>query len=310
MKLHKRGIKKDMLKNLSKLLILLGVFNLVACQSSENSDTEGAANVESTITVPPISVQLWSVKDAVKADFKGTLTQLAAMGFNGVEFAGDYGPFKDDPEGLKAFLTSLGLKASGAHVGFKQVKSDDFEKTLAFLQKIDAKLVNIGADSRAWQADGVHELTEDLTSYAKLFAKYDLVFGYHNHDHEFNSYKGSTYWDYIAQNTAENVGLQLDIGWVNYAGKDPLEYVKRYPNRTLTTHIKVRTQRGSEPKRSTQPVTLGQDGYDWATLIKAMVEHGGTQWLVLEQEEYPAGLTPMQAVEQSKLGLDAIVAKM
>lgn len=279
---------------------MLGVFNLMACQSSVET-----SKAEKSIAVPPISVQLWSVKGAVKADFKGTLTALAAMGFDGVEFAGDYGPYKNDPEGLKAFLSSIGLKASGAHVGFKQVKSDNFKETLVFLQKIDAKLVNIGSDARAWHDEGVSALTDDLTKYSTLFADYGLVFGYHNHDREFNHFQGETYWDYIAKNTPENVCLQLDVGWVNYAGQDPLDFVKRYPNRTLTTHYKVRTHKGSE-----QSVTLGQDGYDWATLIKAMVAHGGTQWLVVEQEEYPEGLTPMQAVAQSKAGLDRIIANM
>jgi sugar phosphate isomerase/epimerase len=36
---------------------------------------------------PHIGVQLWSVKDDLKQDFEGTLAKLAAMGFQGVEFA-------------------------------------------------------------------------------------------------------------------------------------------------------------------------------------------------------------------------------
>ncbi len=45
-------------------------------------------NVKDTTTkkVPQISVQLWSVKDAINHDFKGTLKALAAMGFAGIEF--------------------------------------------------------------------------------------------------------------------------------------------------------------------------------------------------------------------------------
>ncbi|MDI4653196.1 hypothetical protein MKZ49_14425 [Pseudoalteromonas shioyasakiensis] len=39
--------------------------------------------------------------------------------------------------------------------------------------------------------------------------------------------------------------MQLDIGWVNYAAKDPIYFIKKYPNRTLATHIKVRTIEGS-----------------------------------------------------------------
>ncbi|HOY23069.1 MAG TPA: sugar phosphate isomerase/epimerase, partial [Cellvibrio sp.] len=55
-------------------------------------------------TQPKLSVQLWSVKDAVSADFEGTLKQLKAYGFQGVEFAGNFGKYGDDPQGLKDFL--------------------------------------------------------------------------------------------------------------------------------------------------------------------------------------------------------------
>ena len=35
---------------------------------------------------PKVGVQLWSVRDALQADFAGTLAALADMGFDGVEF--------------------------------------------------------------------------------------------------------------------------------------------------------------------------------------------------------------------------------
>ena len=38
-----------------------------------------------------IGVQLYNFRDALKADFKGTLKEVAKMGFEGVEFAVDYG---------------------------------------------------------------------------------------------------------------------------------------------------------------------------------------------------------------------------
>ena len=55
-------------------------------------------------TTPRIGVQLWSVKDEIKQDFEGTLTKIAALGFQGVEFAGEFGRFASDAPGLKAFL--------------------------------------------------------------------------------------------------------------------------------------------------------------------------------------------------------------
>lgn len=281
-------------------LMALSLLLLSACGGNTDKTSEGKA-----MKVPPISVQLWSVKNTLKADFEGTLKELAAMGFKGVEFAGDFGNYAEDPEGLKSFLTSIGLQASGAHVGIKGLRGDELTKTLTFLKALGVDLVIIPADSRAWEADGIKSLAEEVTALSATLAQMDMTIGYHNHDMEFRTFEGSTFWDYLAINTPDNVLLQLDVGWVNFAGKDPIEYVKRYPGRTLTTHYKVRTH-----KDSNKSPIIGEDDFDWASLIKANMAFGGTLWLVVEQEEYPEGLTPMEAVAKSKKGLDKFISAL
>lgn len=281
-----------------KVLLAICSFTLIsACTSTEQTST-----IAKSQKVPPISVQLWSVKDHVKQDFKGSLTQIAKMGFKGVEFAGDYGPYKDDPEGLKAFLKSLGLQASGAHVPMKQLTADKFDQTIDFLTRLGVDLVLIPFDSRAFNPEKIDELTAELTQLTKKLAKQDIHFGYHNHAQEFADFNQHTFWDHIAQNTPKNMVLQMDVGWVNFAGKDPIHYVKAYPNRTLSTHIKIRTQ-GNTGKN----VIIGQDDFDWAKLVTADMVYGGTRWLVIEQEEFPQGLTPMQSVKASKAGLESFI---
>lgn len=283
--------------NLKVLLALCSFAFMSGCQS-----TDKASNLIQNKTVPPISVQLWSVKNAVKQDFKGSLTKIADMGFKGVEFAGDFGPYKNDPEGLKAFLSSLGLKASGAHVQMDQLKADKFDQTIDFLTRLGIDLIVIPIDNRAWNPEKIDELTAELTQLTKKLAKQDIHFGYHNHAQEFGDFNQHTFWDHLAQNTPKNMVLQMDVGWVNFAGKDPIHYVKAYPNRTLSTHIKIRTQ-GNTGKN----VIIGQDDFDWAKLVSADMVYGGTRWLVIEQEEYPDGLTPMQSIKASKAGLETFI---
>ncbi|MGJ8679228.1 sugar phosphate isomerase/epimerase family protein [Paraglaciecola sp.] len=283
--------------------LALTLVGLTACSSTQTNKAD-------SIQVPPVSVQLWSVKNALKADFKGTLENISEMGFSGVEFAGNFGSYANDPEGLKTYLASIGLKASGAHVGFKHLRGDKLAPTLDFYQKLGAELIIIPADGRAWSADGVADLTKELTALSVKLAEKGLLMGYHNHDMEFDSFEGSTYWDYIAQNTPKSVFLQLDVGWVNFAKQNAVEYVKKYAGRTLTTHIKIRTYKGKDAKETGKSPFIGQDSYDWATLIKTQMEHGGTRWLVLEQEEYPNGLNEVESVAKSKLGLDKIIQSL
>jgi len=281
-------------------LLLIGIL-AVSASSFANDNQKGKVMP----TQPKTSVQLWSVKDDVKADFKGTMVKLADMGFEGVEFAGDFGPFAEDGAALKAFLNSLGLQGSGAHIGFDALNDENFDKTVAFYQALGVDMLIVPWDERAWHPEGVKTLVKELNIIAKKLAPHGIKAGYHNHDQEFNDYKGATYWDYIAKNTGREVVLQLDVGWTNYASKDPIEYVKRYPNRTITTHYKIRTPKGST---DLSPI-IGEDSFDWLALSKTNQTVGGTLWFVVEQEEYPNGLTPLQAVNKSKKGLDKLLKK-
>lgn len=253
----------------------------------------------------PISVQLWSVKEALKQDFDGTIESLADMGFNGVEFAGYFGPYKDNPNQLKKMLASHNLVTSSAHIGFDSLSEVNINHTLLFYKTLGVKILFVPWDERAWQPKGIDSLITQLSAVNDTASKYDMQIGFHNHNREFEQFNQATYWDHIATNTANTLPLQLDIGWVHYAGKDPLYYITKYPRRTLATHLKVRTHEDD----GLSPI-FGENDYPWQKIITSLMTSGGTQWIVLEQEEYPQGLTALQSVAKSKANLDDILKSM
>jgi sugar phosphate isomerase/epimerase len=257
-------------------------------------------------TSPQLSVQLWSVKDNVAKDFEGTLKKLKAMGFQGVEFAGNFGAYANDPKGLKAFLDKTGLKASAAHVPFEKLNAENFDATVAFYKAIDCKYLIIPMDMRAFTTDGAKEVAADLAAIQTKLTPHGMHTGYHNHEGEMLGKMGETPWDVIGTNTTKEVVLQQDVGWTEVAGKDPIAFIKAYPGRTITTHYKA-----SAPKPgNTEHPIIGQDTTDWKALIEANKTYGGTLWLVVEQESYPEGMTPMQSVEASLKGLQKVISDM
>jgi len=290
-----------MLMNAKILILVLLTFLTSSAVNAMSSKKKQA--------LPQISVQLYSVRYDVKDDFKGSLKAIAEMGFEGVEFAGDYGPYQDDPKALKAFLSSLGLQASGVHIKLDDLNTETAAKYFQFYNDLGTKLVIIPIDDRSDDPERIDELIAEMNVLSAMATKAGLTLGFHNHGKEFKAFKDTTFWDHIAQNTERTFSLQLDVGWVNLVGADPIEYVKRYPQRTQTTHYKVRT-RDKVGITPTEPVTIGEDDFDWAKLIETNMRHGDTQWIVVEQEEFPEGLTPMQSVAASKKGLDAIIKKM
>ena len=281
-------------------------------QAHEKSHKEIINQDEKNITIPKVSVQLWSVKNELKRDFKGTLTQIADMGFDGVEFAGDFGPYSKDAKGLKSFLDGLGLEVSAAHVKFTAFNDENFDQSVAYFKALKTDTLIVAWDERAWDSQKVDSLITDLTVLFTQLKTEGFHFGFHNHDKEFNSYKGSTFWDHIAQSTPKDFVLQMDVGWVTLAEKDPVQYINRYPGRTLTTHIKAKLPKAVTAKMATngkRPI-IGDDVTDWLAVLKADIAVGGTKWFVVEQEEYPDGLTPLQSVELSKKGLDKVMANL
>ena len=61
----------------------------------------------------PIGLQLYSVRDDIKNDFKGTLQKVKDMGYEAVEFAGLFGYSGAE---VKAMCEEVGVKPLSAHV--------------------------------------------------------------------------------------------------------------------------------------------------------------------------------------------------
>jgi hypothetical protein len=79
-------------------------------------------------TEPHLVVQPWSVKGEIRRDFDGMLAEIARLGFQGVEFAGQFGPYRQDPAGLKSALDKngrpRGRHAMGHHCPGHAAESD------------------------------------------------------------------------------------------------------------------------------------------------------------------------------------------
>jgi sugar phosphate isomerase/epimerase len=253
---------------------------------------------------PRLGVQLWSVKDEIKQDFEGTLKKISQLGFQGVEFAGEFGPYKDNPAGLKAFLDKNKLQCAGAHMHFDQLAADRFEATTKFYKTLGCDNLVISMDKRGASTEQSAQMSQELTSLSAKLAAKGMRIGYHNHAQEMAGSFGSTPWDVIARGTPKASIMQQDVGWTTFAGKDPVAYVKTYPGRTRTTHFKAKLAEG---KTEGTPI-IGQDKTDWVALTRAVRQVGGTDWIIIEQEEYPNGMGQLETVAASLKGLRAVLA--
>ncbi|WP_246604260.1 sugar phosphate isomerase/epimerase family protein [Alteromonas lipotrueae] len=304
-------LRKKYISSIMMPFVLCATAMMAGCNndSTMNTKTENTGQqmeskqLNATLNAPQISVQLWSVKDALKQDFKGTLEQVADLGFDGVEFAGDFGPYDNDPAALKNYLSSIGLAPSGAHVS-AELLNNNFDEIVQFYTALGVTDLIIPWDDRAFNDDDVTEFVSELSRLSEKLAPKGMRVGFHNHAEEWASYEDTTFFDFIANNTPKSVILQQDVGWTIHADKDPIAFVKRYPGRTITTHFKSDVEEGS----NLRPI-IGEDGISWSAIYKATVVSGGAKWIVIEQEEYPDNLSPMEALSKSKSGFDKVISE-
>jgi len=250
----------------------------------------------------PIAVQLYSVRGDCKEDFDAALEQVAGMGFAGVEFAGYYG-YAGRGTDLRKRLDALNLKAAGTHIGLNTLQGDALESTIEFHQAIGCRFLVVPMDGAFVDPEKSKVLAETFNKVAETLKPLGMACGYHNHKGEFNKDGDKTYWDLFAERTSRDVILQQDCGWTAAAGQDPVAYVRKYPGRSRTVHFKPTVLEGTVGKKA----ILGQDSVDWAAVYAACAAVGGTEWVVVEQETYPDGKTPMECTRASLEGLRALV---
>ena len=204
--------------------------------------------------VRPIGVQLYTVRDAMKTDFEGTIAKVAATGYKEVEFAGYFGK---SPKDIRAILDKNGLTSPSCHVPYSTLEKS-WSEALDAAHTIGHKLiVNPWIEPAQRDSDdGWKRAAELFNKCGESAKKAGVQFAYHNHTFEFQPAKsldGKYPYDYLLANCDKNlVKMELDLCWITVAGKDPITYFNANPGRFPAVHVKDISQL---PKPEDAPTT-------------------------------------------------------
>ncbi len=250
----------------------------------------------------PIALQVYSVRDDAKADLRGVLEQVAAWGFDGVEFAGFYG---HEAQQVKAWLDAFGLKCPSTHTGIDQLSDEKFDATVAYHKAIgcDTILVPwIPAEKRN-TLDACKATAEQFTTLIAKLRDHGMRTGFHVHGEDVVPLSppagdGRSLWDLFAAFTPDDFILQYDTANGMGGGTDPVATIRKHPGRSVLLHLKefgdgTGTLAGHAGHGK---AAIGDGDVDWPGVFKAAEEVGGTAWYIVEQEGHPK-LPPMQAAK-------------
>ncbi|MEP6906309.1 MAG: sugar phosphate isomerase/epimerase family protein [Gemmatimonadales bacterium] len=257
----------------------------LACASRAIGGTGGGAG---TRHLRRVGVQLYSLRDDAKRDLERTIADIAAAGYRDVELLGSMNNFGMPPAKLRQVLDRNGLRAPSTHVGGNALNDlshqlDDAQ-TLGHQYIVVASLPIKGAPTIA----DYQRWADKLNEAGRVTRERKIWIGFHNHAGDF-AVPGA--YDALVDRTDPKVvRMQLDTGNLAMAGRDPMEYMKRYGSRYWLFHIKDVPKLGAEADTE-----LGKGVIDFRQFL-ASIDDIDEKILFVEQETYPGA--PLDSVRR------------
>jgi sugar phosphate isomerase/epimerase len=258
----------------------------------------------------PIALQLYSVRDRMARDFEGTLAEVSALGYDGVEFAGLYG--KSAVE-IKALCQKYNLTPISAHVPFVEMMNNP-AGVLQTYAEIGCRYVVIPYLTEEYRPGNVRfdEVIAGAALLGKTAKELGMTLLYHNHDFEFKKIDGKYALDVLYDTVSPDLlQTELDLCWVKVGGEEPASYLRKYTGRAPVVHFKdfsgkiggkmyalIGIEDDGEAASGFSFRPLGMGCQDISALLSA-AEDAGAGWIVVEQDDPSDGLSTIECAKKS-----------
>jgi sugar phosphate isomerase/epimerase len=244
----------------------------------------GAGRLEAKPLRLPIGLQLFSVRKLLPKDFEGTLSKVRAAGYTEVEAAGYYDrtatQFRHamDQAGLRCVSTHHTLALLLAH----QDELIEYGHALGLeyiicpwpMRRDPALNGPLTLDDWRWVAGELNRIGERVKAAG-------MTFGYHNHGPEFDVEGGVVFYDELLRLTDPKLVIfEMDCGWVFAAGRNPVDYLSKTPERFPLLHVKDMVHGTDGTFHST---VMGRGMVDYHTILRAATR---IKHYFIEQEEF------------------------
>jgi len=260
-----------------------------------------------------IALQLYSVRDFIENDFRGTVKKVKEMGYECVELAGLYG---QKPSDLREIFSSVGLEPISAHVPIPELIANPVG-TIAAYKEIGCPFIAIPWLDEASRPGNENwdKTKENIANIAAECEKQGMTLLYHNHDFEFvkDEETGEFALDQLYREIPA-LQTQVDTCWVKVAGEDPAAYVRKYKGRAPVVHLKDFMLEGEKPSQlyelmgvETEEISsggkfefrpLGYGVQNIPELVDAAL-YAGAKWVVCEQDFPSLNKTSLECAQMS-----------
>lgn len=206
-----------------------------------------------------LGVQLYSFRNEMKKDLKGTLKMVKDMGLQTVETSTFTGM---NAQETRKMLDAAGLKAVSMGTNFDDLSKPEKWDTIAMNAKtLGAEFVMcpwIPHKGTDFTYEDVKKAADVFNKAGKALKKKGLKLLYHPHGYEFRPYLENTLlFDYLVKNTNKKyINFEMDIYWIKNPGQDPVTWLRKYPKRWKALHVK-------DQKKGVPGNQNGQTDVEW-----------------------------------------------
>lgn len=248
-----------------------------------------------------IGVQLYTLRNEISKDPKGTLEKVAALGYKQVETYG-YGDRKWwglSPTELSGVLNNHGLTSPSGHTfpGSMFLKAgweDGWKTAVEDSRSIGQEFITIPWLEEAYRnsADNYKKIAEGLNKAGEIAKAHGSKLAYHNHDFEFAAVDGTTGFDLLTKNTDPTlVFFELDLYWAVKGGLDPIKLFKQHKGRIAMWHVK--DMDNTDKKFFTE---VGSGVIDFKSIFNK-ANTSGMKYFFVEQDVCPG--SPFDSIKKS-----------
>lgn len=235
--------------------------------------TEGTDKV----TPKEVGVQAYSVRDALKEDFSGSMKKIADIGYKYIEAYGlgvDGKLLGMEPADYKKVVSDLGMELISSHATY--FTPEDAPVIIETSQAAGLKYLVVPYIGNDFRGD-YYKIAENLNAVGSLFKGTGIKFCYHNHAFEFELSNGEVPLEIMLKETQPDlVSFEADFYWVKKGGAEPMDLINKYPGRFSLYHVK-------DANPSLDQTTVGEGIIDFETIINAK-ETSGLEYYFVEDE--------------------------
>jgi len=212
-----------------------------------------------------------------------TFRKAADLGYSAVEIDFEGLQLQFERAELKDLLNRVGLKAFSAHVEFERLEYgiDEAVENFKFLGLNYVAVPNLPRERFCKDEQGWMAGIAMLSHFGEKMNQNGIKFAYHNHAKEFEKYRGRTAMEMIYNESIwANWLCEIDVYWVQYAGGDPSEWIRKYRRRVPLVHIKDYGIVEGKP----MTLEVGEGNMNWPYILEACKD-AGVEWYIVEQDD-------------------------